>query len=387
MAKIFISYAREDVEIAEKIYDDLLRNDHSPWMDTRDMLPGEPWKEAIRSAIHDTAFFLALMSNHSINKRGFFQKELRMGVEILEEYPEGAVYMIPARIDDCEPKSDILRDINWVNLFPSYRKGVDSILASLEKSAPVNIDAVEDNQMADRYMKAISQFGDDKLAVRIGGIHALEKIAQAAPNRYHWAVMEVLCTYVREEAAYIPGEASEEVDGVATEIQAILDVLARRDHRKDKGKIIITKTNLNSARLNRAIFNNATLDYTNFSKANLFGAQLNGALLNWTLFRGTVLEEASLEGASLYNSNFRRAILRRANLCNAQFTGTDLSHSLLHGADLSAASNLTQSQINSAHGDEATKLPDGIVRPRSWLESRSEDAIPLGYLLDFIQNR
>jgi hypothetical protein len=39
------------------------------------------------------------------------------------------------------------------------------------------------------------------LEVRLGGIYALEKVAEDAPEKYHCTVMEVLTAYVRENAA------------------------------------------------------------------------------------------------------------------------------------------------------------------------------------------
>jgi len=39
--KVFISYAREDVEMARKLYDDLKNAGVSPWMDEEDLLPSQ----------------------------------------------------------------------------------------------------------------------------------------------------------------------------------------------------------------------------------------------------------------------------------------------------------------------------------------------------------
>ncbi|WP_241483573.1 hypothetical protein [Rhodococcoides fascians] len=46
--------------------------------------------------------------------------------------------------------------------------------------------------------------------------------------------------------------------------------------------------------------------------------------------------------------------------------GADLRDARVEGADLSGALFLTQSQVNSAQGDERTRLPAGIGRPRHW---------------------
>ena len=38
----------------------------------------------------------------------------------------------------------------------------------------------------------------------------------------------------------------------------------------------------------------------------------------------------------------------------------------LRGADLTGALYLTASQVRSARGDRATRLPDGVGRPAHW---------------------
>ena len=59
---------------------------------------------------------------------------------------------------------------------------------SVQEQTQINAD----NHLAETYTKAIDQIGDDKQAIQLGGLYALEKIAQKNPD-YHRQVMEVLC--------------------------------------------------------------------------------------------------------------------------------------------------------------------------------------------------
>ncbi len=72
---MFISYAREDLETARKIYDDLKEAGLDPWMDKSDIVPGQNWKFAISQAIRESEYFIALLSSESVSKRGYVQKE------------------------------------------------------------------------------------------------------------------------------------------------------------------------------------------------------------------------------------------------------------------------------------------------------------------------
>ena len=75
--QIFISYAREDVEAARKLYRDLKNAELNPWLDEEVLLPGQNWKSAIKKAIKESRFFIALLSSNSVKKGGFrnFQEE------------------------------------------------------------------------------------------------------------------------------------------------------------------------------------------------------------------------------------------------------------------------------------------------------------------------
>lgn len=129
--KIFISYAREDFELAQKLFNDLKPEGYYPWLDSKSLLPGEKWQPAIELAIKESSFFLALMSNNSVNKRGFVQKEFRKAIAVLEEFPDKDIYIIPVRINECRPSHAMLNDLNWVDLFPSYDEGLKRILKTL----------------------------------------------------------------------------------------------------------------------------------------------------------------------------------------------------------------------------------------------------------------
>lgn len=130
--KIFISYAREDYETAKKLYDDLKASGAEPWMDKVDLLPGQRWKPAISSAIKDCQYFLLILSSASVGKQGFFHKEMRIALEVLDNLPQSEIFLIPARTDECRPPHEMLEELRWVDLFPSYEMGLKDILRAVK---------------------------------------------------------------------------------------------------------------------------------------------------------------------------------------------------------------------------------------------------------------
>ena len=100
--QIFLSYAREDEEKVENLYRKLSDAGFKPWMDKKDILPGEKWKSSIQTAIRRSDFFLACLSVNSVNKRGFLQKEIKDALDIWQEMLDSDIYLIPVRLEDCE---------------------------------------------------------------------------------------------------------------------------------------------------------------------------------------------------------------------------------------------------------------------------------------------
>jgi DNA-binding NarL/FixJ family response regulator len=126
---IFISYAKEDFDRAFGIYELLEHEKFSPWIDKKKILPGQDWDFEIQTAIQKSHFFLACLSTNSVSKMGYIQKELKKGFNILDNYPEGSIYLIPIRLEECAVPGR-LSGIQWCNVYePS---GMDKVLEAIK---------------------------------------------------------------------------------------------------------------------------------------------------------------------------------------------------------------------------------------------------------------
>ena len=129
--KVFISYAREDFQMAMKIYSSLMESGIDAWIDNKNLLPGQRWKEVIYREIEKCSYFLALISSSSISKTGYVQKELKIALDILDKYPPENVFIIPVRLDESEVYDLKLKELNWIDLFESYNEGIYKILMTI----------------------------------------------------------------------------------------------------------------------------------------------------------------------------------------------------------------------------------------------------------------
>src|SRR5262249_27563850 len=75
-------------------------------------------------------------------------------------------------------------------------------------------------------------------------------------------------------------------------------------------------------------------------------------------FAGPDLRDPDLRGAMLIRTNLAGADLRRADLIGADLRDAELQH-----ADLSTSLFLTQPQLESARGDDTTRIPPKLQRP------------------------
>lgn len=130
--KVFISYAREDIEFAKWIHSNLMKKGIEPWMDKTNLLPGQKWKNEISKAIKNSDAFIAIISKTSVAKKGFVQKEIRYALEVLSEQPANKIYIIPARLDKTHPEFPEFEDISWVDMFDDRQVGMELILRSIE---------------------------------------------------------------------------------------------------------------------------------------------------------------------------------------------------------------------------------------------------------------
>ncbi len=136
--QVFISYAREDEAIASRLYRDLELHGANPWLDQEKILAGEDWERTIYEAIKNSSYFIALISKHSVGKRGFVQKELRKALDLLDEFPPESIFVIPVRLDQSEPQHDQLSRLHRVDLFVSYDDGLARICKAMGLQLPVS---------------------------------------------------------------------------------------------------------------------------------------------------------------------------------------------------------------------------------------------------------
>ncbi len=132
LLKVFLCYAEEDIDMAEKLYGDLKQAGVTVWIDAEDLPAGANKRAIISREIRESRYFIALLSSKSLTAGGFVQREMKMALDILDELPDDDIFIIPVRADNCEPMEEKLRRLQTADLFPCYEKGLAKILRTLQ---------------------------------------------------------------------------------------------------------------------------------------------------------------------------------------------------------------------------------------------------------------
>ena len=130
---VFLCYAKEDRESALRLKNALVRRGiKNVWFDEHALRGGqEPWPDTTIAAIRASRYFVALLSSRSVTKKGFVQKEIREALDRLDRHPPGTIYLVPVRLDPCQPSHPRLNEIQWIDLFPSWRRGLNRLMQSI----------------------------------------------------------------------------------------------------------------------------------------------------------------------------------------------------------------------------------------------------------------
>jgi len=126
--KVFLCHSKDDKTKVLELYRRLVADGFDAWLDEDKLLPGQDWDLEIRKAVRNSDTVVVCISKSSTTKEGYIQKELRLALDVADEKPEGTIFLIPARLEDCNVPSRISR-FQWVDLFEEtgYSKLIESL--------------------------------------------------------------------------------------------------------------------------------------------------------------------------------------------------------------------------------------------------------------------
>lgn len=162
--KIFLSHASGDRSMVRALYAKLRNENFDVWLDAENLLPGQDWELEIEKAVRAADVVLVCISKNSISKAGYVQKEMKMALDMVDYMPEGAIFIVPVRLEDCEVPARLAR-LQWVDLFSN--DGYQRLLRALNRRSEM-ITGVSSATNTLPTMQGESNKQDDSLIKKIG---------------------------------------------------------------------------------------------------------------------------------------------------------------------------------------------------------------------------
>lgn len=159
--RIFLSYAREDLEAVTDLYHRLLADGFTPWLDKIDLLGGQDWELTIRQVVRKSAAVVTCLSHAAVAQAGFRHRELRLALDVAEEQPEGAIFVIPLRLQPCAVP-DRLAHLHRLNLYDDdgyaqLRRALLARLADLGYQAVPVLEQIRHQALLSGYHEVVDQ--------------------------------------------------------------------------------------------------------------------------------------------------------------------------------------------------------------------------------------
>jgi formylglycine-generating enzyme required for sulfatase activity len=134
--RVFLCHSSNDKPAVRELYQKLRAEPWiQPWLDEEELYPGQDWNLEIEKAVEVADAIIVCLSKGSITKEGYVQRELRIVLDYADYKPEGTLYLMPVRLEECDPPRR-LRPWQYADYFEGNReRALQRLLVSLKRRA------------------------------------------------------------------------------------------------------------------------------------------------------------------------------------------------------------------------------------------------------------
>lgn len=132
--QVFLCHSSGDKPAVRELYQKLKADGFKPWLDEVDILPSKLWDPEIRKGVRTSDVVVVCLSKVSISKIGYVQKEIKMVLDEADKQPEGSIFLIPLKLEDCEIP-DRLSSWQGLDYFRDMDAGYQRLRLALKQRA------------------------------------------------------------------------------------------------------------------------------------------------------------------------------------------------------------------------------------------------------------
>ena len=133
MGPIILCHAFEDKKVVSHVYDALQTSGFEVWIDAESAFGEQESEPDMAKWLGQADCMLVFLSKNSVRKLGSTQHEFGKLIHTWKAMPEGAVYTITVRINDCQIP-ELLSSLDHVDLFDA--QGLETIIRCLHEGNP-----------------------------------------------------------------------------------------------------------------------------------------------------------------------------------------------------------------------------------------------------------
>jgi TolB-like protein/Flp pilus assembly protein TadD len=252
---VFLSYASQDAEAAQKICEALHAAGIQVFLDQSELRGGDAWDQKIRHEIHDCALFIPLVSQHTQERlEGYFRHEWNLAIERTHHMAQQKPFLVPVVVDATRDQEalvpDAFRTVQWTRLPggdtpPAFVERIKRLLSpelsplsAVSGAAPGLREPVRVSLRSKPVLLALAVFAT--LACFVAGKFWIPKYlkptpAVFAPPQHSIAVLPFVNLSGDKEQEYFSDGLTEELLNSLSEISE-LQVAARTSAFSFKGK-------------------------------------------------------------------------------------------------------------------------------------------------------
>jgi hypothetical protein len=147
--KVFLCHSSDDKQKVDELYRYLRSRRIKAWIAENDLKGGQDWQAEILKALETSDAVIVCLTTNFVGKEGHLQKEMKFALDKTLEVPEGGIYLIPVRFEECEIPY-VLKRYKSVDLF--NKDGYQHLMGSLHAREKV-INVLQTNSRAPEKLK------------------------------------------------------------------------------------------------------------------------------------------------------------------------------------------------------------------------------------------
>ena len=131
--RVFLCHSSGDKPAVRELWERLrIEEGIKPWLDEEDLLPGQDWGREIPKAVKASDVVIVCLSRSATSKAGYVQKEIGYALDVAEEQPDGTIFLIPLKLEECDVP-ERLRRWHWVDAHKPA--GYERLMRALRRRA------------------------------------------------------------------------------------------------------------------------------------------------------------------------------------------------------------------------------------------------------------